>query len=314
MEIIDVTLRESVYCEEYIPIEIGLEFIRRLSLTGIDYVEIGYLKKNCDTKSCFMNYDGKYINDACSVISGKTKLSAMIHPEDFYSNDWDREILKKLSLIRICINEENIGQVKNLVDFFHELGIKVSLNLTHISRYTVDQCMQIAKKGAEIGADFFYVADSNGNLLPEDVDLYIKALVENTDEKMRVGFHAHDNLSLAQMNTLRALENGAAIIDSSIQGFGKGAGNLRTELFPILLLRKKSSDNKYKFETLLEAALYFNRKITKMRNFEEQYKYSLLGAMNLGLSDDKKFKKLSLDNKVKESDIILAHLNQHNCK
>jgi 4-hydroxy 2-oxovalerate aldolase len=45
----------------------------------------------------------------------------------------------------------------------------------------------------------------------------------------RAGFHAHDNLGLALANSLAAIDAGATIVDSSVKGMGRGAGNTRTE-------------------------------------------------------------------------------------
>src|SRR5690606_19642802 len=52
---------------------------------------------------------------------------------------------------------------------------------------------------------------------------------DSTSEK-RFGFHAHNNLELAHINTLTAIEYGASIVDATITGIGRGAGNLKTEL------------------------------------------------------------------------------------
>lgn len=257
MEIVDVTLRESVYCDEFISFKFGLEIIRRLSLAGIDYIEIGYLKNNCDTKSPFMNYNKSYIEKAYLSSAKKSKLSAMIHPEDFYSNNWDPQTIKKLSLIRICVNAKNISQMKPLIDFFHKLGVKVSLNLTHISLYTPKRCVAMAKI---------------------------------------------------------AIKNGASIIDGSILGFGKGAGNLRTELFPLLLLRENMlKKSKYNIKELFSIARNFNHNITKINSFEEQYKYSLYGSKNVGLVEDREIKKLALANNVKDYDIAFTYTNECDC-
>jgi len=314
METIDVTLRESVYCNEFISLELGLEMIRKLSLAGIDYIEIGYLKKDCITKSLFLNYNREYINKAYSFSKGKAKLSAMIHPEDFYSNDWDLPTLKKLFLIRICINEKNINQMEPLVNFFHKIGLQVSLNLTHASRYNVNKCLIMAKIAIKNQADFFYLADSNGNFLPEDVASRIKTLTKNVGNKIKIGFHPHDNLSLVQINALEALENGAVIIDSSIQGFGKGSGNLRTEMFPLLFLRKNINYSaKYNISELFKIARHFNNKITKIKNFEEQYKYSLLGMKNFGLKEDKELSGLAKVNNIKDYDLVLLFINKYDC-
>jgi isopropylmalate/homocitrate/citramalate synthase len=44
-----------------------------------------------------------------------------------------------------------------------------------------------------------------------------------------VGFHAHDNLKNASVKAIDALYNGAAIIDVTFGGFGRGSGNAISE-------------------------------------------------------------------------------------
>ena len=230
MEIIDVTLRESVYCDNPISMEAGFEIIKRLSSSGIDYIEIGYLKKDYATKSFFMNYNPEYIEKAYSIAGKKSKLSAMIHPQDFSSNHWDPDVIKKLSLVRICVNDTNITEIKPLIDFFHKMRVKVSLNLTHISRYDERQCSKIARLAVKNGADLFYIADSNGNLLPEEIRKNIKAVKVVIGDKAKLGFHPHDNLGLSQINALIAIQNNADIVDSSILGFWEGSGQFKNRI------------------------------------------------------------------------------------
>lgn len=216
-------------------------------------------------------------------------------------------------MIRVCFNNKNSEEIGPIINFFHKLGIKVSLNLTHVSCCTVEQCLEMANVAEKNGADFFYIADSNGNLLPEDVEKYVDVLISGLGGKIKIGFHAHDNLGLAQINAIKALEKGAEMIDSSIMGFGKGAGNLKTELFPILLSRKKVADKKYDFKMFFDVANYFNQSVTKINNFEEQYKYSLYGLSNVGLKDDKEIKKLSLINGMKDYELAFKYIDEFGC-
>jgi 4-hydroxy 2-oxovalerate aldolase len=66
-----------------------------------------------------------------------------------------------------------------------------------------------------------------------DVKDRIKALKDNLS--IKIGFHGHNNLSLAIANSLTAAEQGADIIDGCIRGFGAGAGNAQLEaLVPVL--------------------------------------------------------------------------------
>ena len=55
-----------------------------------------------------------------------------------------------------------------------------------------------------------------------------------------LGYHGHDNLSLAMANTLRAIEEGAVLVDSSLQGMGRSAGNTVTEVLVAILQRRGS--------------------------------------------------------------------------
>ncbi|WP_102271738.1 4-hydroxy-2-oxovalerate aldolase [Cytobacillus massiliigabonensis] len=92
-----------------------------------------------------------------------------------------------------------------------------------------------AKLMESYGADTVYVVDSAGALLPHEVHERIRALKNNLS--IHVGFHAHNNLSLAMANTLAAIEEGATRIDGSIRCLGAGAGNTQTEVLVAVLDR-----------------------------------------------------------------------------
>ncbi len=92
-----------------------------------------------------------------------------------------------------------------------------------------------AKLMESYGADVVYVVDSAGALLPHETTERIRAL--KNELGIHVGFHAHNNLSLAMANTLAAIEEGADRIDGSIRCLGAGAGNTQTEVLVAVLDR-----------------------------------------------------------------------------
>lgn len=311
MKIIDVTLRESVFCPPVIKLKHALEVIRRLSEAGLDYIEIGYLKHN-QGKSPFLNYQPDYIERAFGVCGGKSKLSAMIHPSDFVNSQiWDRKIIKKLSLIRITVDGENFNELPPILDYFSRQNLEVSVNLLRSNRYSLAQCQEFCSKAEKIGADFFYLADSNGHFLPQEVEEYITAL-KKISKKIKIGFHPHNNLGLAQINAFVAMKCGADIVDSSILGFGKGAGNLRTELFPLLLSRTGTKFEKPidKFYRFFKLAQYFRRKVGEPNSFEEQYKFSLYGLYDVDLDEDKKIVDLACQTKIKDYELAFIYLKE----
>ena len=68
----------------------------------------------------------------------------------------------------------------------------------------------------------------------KDMLRFFYLIEHNLAEGIQVGFHSHNNLQLAYANAQTLVELGSSrplLIDASIQGMGRGAGNLNTELF-----------------------------------------------------------------------------------
>ncbi|MCM3323959.1 4-hydroxy-2-oxovalerate aldolase [Cytobacillus kochii] len=109
-----------------------------------------------------------------------------------------------------------------------ELGMETVgfLMMSHMAE--PEKIVEQAKLMESYGADIVYVVDSAGALLPNQVTTRIKAMKETIG--VEIGFHAHNNLSLAMANTLAAIEAGATRIDGSVRCLGAGAGNTQTEV------------------------------------------------------------------------------------
>ncbi len=71
--------------------------------------------------------------------------------------------------------------------------------------------------------------------MPHQVTERIRALKNHVG--VNIGFHGHNNLSLAMANTLAAIEEGATRIDGSVRCLGAGAGNTQTEVLVAVLER-----------------------------------------------------------------------------
>jgi 4-hydroxy-2-oxovalerate aldolase len=92
-----------------------------------------------------------------------------------------------------------------------------------------------ARRVEEFGADLLCVVDSAGGMLTGDMEQYFRAVRDVCD--IPLGFHGHNNLGLAVANSVRAVELGAAVVDTSLQGLGRSAGNTPTETFLLVLER-----------------------------------------------------------------------------
>ncbi|MCP8970505.1 4-hydroxy-2-oxovalerate aldolase [Ectobacillus ponti] len=114
-----------------------------------------------------------------------------------------------------------------------ELGLETVgfLMMSHMA--PVEKLVEQAKLMESYGADAVYMFDSAGALLPHQVKERVHALRQSL--QVDIGFHGHNNLSLAMANTLAAIEEGAVRIDGSIRCLGAGAGNTQTEVLTAVL-------------------------------------------------------------------------------
>jgi len=88
--------------------------------------------------------------------------------------------------------------------------------------------LEEARKMESYGAEAIVIMDSAGAYFPDDVTQRITTLVDGLS--IPVGFHGHNNLGMAVINSVAAVKAGASIIDGSIRGFGAGAGNTQLEV------------------------------------------------------------------------------------
>lgn len=139
------------------------------------------------------------------------------------------------SLVRVATHVTEADVSAQHLYMARELGMEAIGFLMMSHSAPVEKLVEQAKLMESYGAEAVYVTDSAGALLPHQVRERIEALKQALS--IEIGFHAHNNLSLAVANTLVAIEEGATRIDGSVRCLGAGAGNTQTEVLIAVLDR-----------------------------------------------------------------------------
>ncbi|MBM7583783.1 4-hydroxy 2-oxovalerate aldolase [Bacillus pakistanensis] len=142
-------------------------------------------------------------------------------------------------LARIATHVTEADVSKQHIQLAKELGMETVGFLMMAHMVPTEKLVEQAKLMECYGADTVYIVDSAGALLPHEVKERVKALKNQL--KVNIGFHAHNNLSLAMANTLVAIEEGATWVDGSVRCLGAGAGNTQTEVLVSVLDRMNRS-------------------------------------------------------------------------
>ena len=138
-------------------------------------------------------------------------------------------------LVRVATHSTEADVSAQHIHLARELGMEAMGFLMMAHSVSVNKLVEQAKLMESYGAEAVYVTDSAGALLPNEVRERIKALRQNLN--IEVGFHAHNNLSVAVANTLVAIEEGATRVDGSVRCLGAGAGNTQTEVLLAVMER-----------------------------------------------------------------------------
>lgn len=136
-------------------------------------------------------------------------------------------------MVRVATHVTEADVAAQHIGLGRELGLKTVGFLMMAHMASSEKIVEQAKLFESYGAEIVYVTDSAGALLPHEVTARIAALKDAL--QCEVGFHAHNNLSMAMANTVAAVEAGATYIDGSLRALGAGAGNTQTEVMVAVL-------------------------------------------------------------------------------
>lgn len=203
---------------------------------GIDYMEVGYKAsrkiivpgEHGVWKYCLEDDVRRIVGDNRST----TKLSVMADAE---RTDYHEDILPKnqsvIDMVRVATYINQIPAALDMVKDAHDKGYETTLNLMAVStvpEYELNEGLELLAKSE---AKAIYVVDSFGVLYSEQVSYLVRKYLHYCKAAGKeVGMHAHNNLQLAFANTIEAIVLGANVLDATMAGLGRGAGNCPMEL------------------------------------------------------------------------------------
>ena len=133
-----------------------------------------------------------------------------------------------------------LAQIRHWVNTVADAGALVSVGFEDASRADPDFLAQAALTAQACGAIRVRYADTLGLLDPFQTHARISALRRCTDIDIEI--HAHNDLGLANANTLAALLAGASHASTTVNGLGERAGNAAMEEVVMALRHLYGSD------------------------------------------------------------------------
>lgn len=225
VKILDCTTRDGGHRLNW---DFSKDFIFKLMAcqnnSKIDFYEIGYRNHiDNENKGTFYKCSPSLMKEFYEK-KGSLKLGIMTDTKRFSIEDFPGAKEDYLDFIRIASHPDRIGDSLNIAQDLYNRGYSVFLQLMDISHVSEKE-YDILKswKNKEI-FETIYMADTYGTINSEDLELYFNTL--KSIGYNRISFHGHDTTGQAYKNTIKAIELGVYSVDITLNGIGRGGGNL----------------------------------------------------------------------------------------
>ena len=258
IKLLDCTLRDGGYVNDW---EFGndniINIFERLVSAKIDIIEVGFLdeRRNFDLNRTIMP-DCYAVN---TVYGGLEKEDSLIVGMIDYGTCGIEHILPSdncfLDGIRVIFKKHIMNQAIDFCGQIKKLGYKVFVQAVSITSYSDDEMMTLLKLVNELEPYAFSLVDTYGLLHKNNLMHYFNLADKHLKYSIGLGYHSHNNFQLAYANCMELLgsppQNRMLLVDGSLYGMGKGAGNAPIEL--IAMYANDNLNKQYRLAQILEA-------------------------------------------------------------
>jgi len=244
VELYDTTLRDGAQRADLsYSIEDRLRIVHKLDDVGFPYIEGGWPGANPRDTEFFRLATQETLKHATLTAFGMTRkageraedsavlrelLDAGTEVVCLVGKSWDLHVTQAL---RTDL-EEGIAMVRDSIAFLAGEGRRVFFDAEHFfDGYRSDPTFagRVLEAAAEGGAERLVLCDTNGGMLPHDVEQIVQAVRERVTTPL--GVHMHNDTGCAVANSLVAVGEGVLQVQGTINGYGERTGN--ADLVPI---------------------------------------------------------------------------------
>ncbi len=237
-QIMDVTIRDGSFLLDFAYTPEQIEgIVARLDAAGVAYIEASHGAGVGAQKQGYPHgADDLAYAQAAARGQKKAKLGALADPR-CASQDEISAVAEYYDFVRLISSPIQPEPLKPFIEHCQQEKLEVCAQLTRSYAVKPEQIAESVKKLSDWGVDYVYLVDTTGCMLPGEVTRYVEAIRKVSQQPL--GFHAHNTLQLALANTLEAMDAGCTIVDASLLGMGKDAGNVFLEALVIVMQQLK---------------------------------------------------------------------------
>lgn len=234
-KILDCTLRDGAYLVDKDFGNMTIQgIISGLIKAKVDFIEIGFFQDDGfgEGKTVFLNS-----KDARRFIPSDKSGCQFTVLADFsrYSiNNLDERTEGGIDGVRECFFKHERFEAIKYCKVIKEKGYEVFIQPVDILGYTDNELIEFIELINELEPYCFSIVDTFGSMYQEDLHRIFELINHNLIQSCKIGFHSHNNMQLSNALSQECIRMTSGkrevIIDGTLSGMGRGAGNTPTEL------------------------------------------------------------------------------------
>ncbi len=236
VRVLDCTLRDGGYCNGW---KFGFgnakNVVKGLVEAGIDVVECGFLTDRVSYEPDVTKFTKiTQLNDLLPQKHAGSRFVVMVNYGEYDVDKLPPCCDSPIDGIRVAFHKQDVEGAFALCGAIKEKGYKVYLQPMVSLNYSDMEFLSLIERANRLMPYAFYIVDSFGVMKGKELARLFYIVENNLLQGIKIGFHSHNNLQLSYSNAqaLVAIQTDRELlIDSSVYGMGRGAGNLNTELF-----------------------------------------------------------------------------------
>lgn len=303
MKLLDCTLRDGAYLVDK---DFGKEniagIIEGLVKAKIDFIEIGFFQNEGfgEGKTVYLNSEA-----ALQYVPKEKKNSRFTVLADcsrYDVSNLDRCVGNSIDAVRECFFKSEVNKAIDNCRVIKAKGYMLFVQPVDILGYSDRELLDLIDMVNDVEPYCISIVDTFGSMYQEDLHRVLELMHHNLLPSIRIGFHSHNNMQLSNALSQEFLRwakgKREVIIDGTLAGMGRGAGNTPTELIAQYMVSKMHAG--YDIDTILDLLDTYMENIKSRCTWGYSTQYFVAGSLGAHVNN---IKFLTEKNSIRSKDI-----------
>ena len=242
-KILDCTLRDGAYLVNKKFGEYTINgIVEGLVNAHVDFIEIGFFQDDefGEGKTVYLN--SKEAKKYVPADKGGCEFAVLADYSRYSVENLDECTGDSIDAVRECFFKHERFDAIEACKVIKQKGYKLFVQPVDILGYTDAELLDFIARINEVEPYCLSIVDTFGSMYIDDLRRVFELVNHNLIETCKVGFHSHNNMQMSSALSQEFLQmtrnKREVVIDGTISGMGRGAGNTPTELIAQYMVTK----------------------------------------------------------------------------